>query len=71
MGETRIGQGKDAAKQYLKDNPEVAEKLEAEIRANAYKLMGKQVSPKAAEKASRTAAPGEAPNVSADDFEDD
>ena len=29
MGETRIGQGRDAAKKYLMDNPEVAEKLEA------------------------------------------
>ena len=39
MGETRIGQGRDNAKQYLKSNPEVAAKLEADIRANADKLM--------------------------------
>ncbi len=32
MGEVRIGQGRDAAKQYLRDNPEVAEKLDADIR---------------------------------------
>ncbi len=32
---TRIGQGKDNAKQYLKDNPEMAADLEAKIRANA------------------------------------
>ena len=25
MGETRMGQGKDAAKQYLRDNPEICE----------------------------------------------
>ena len=31
MGETRLGQGRDAAKQYLKDNPEAADALEAEI----------------------------------------
>ena len=31
-GEIRIGQGRDAAKQYLKDNPEFAGKLEADIR---------------------------------------
>ena len=31
MGETRLGQGRDAAKQYLKDNPEVADNLEAAI----------------------------------------
>jgi recombination protein RecA len=31
-GETRIGQGRDAAKQVLTDNPELAEELEAKIR---------------------------------------
>ena len=41
MGETRIGQGKDAAKQYLMDNPDVAEQVETQIRANAEVLMGK------------------------------
>ena len=46
MGETRIGQGRDAARQYLKDNPEVSQKLEEDIRANAYKLMpGKPSAP--------------------------
>ena len=39
MGETRIGQGRDNAKQYFKQNPEAAKKLEEEIRANSYKLM--------------------------------
>ncbi|MBQ9721107.1 MAG: recombinase RecA, partial [Oscillospiraceae bacterium] len=62
MGETRIGQGRDAAKQYLKDNPEIADKLEADIRANFDKLMtGQQrIAAKAA---------GRAVDVSADDFE--
>ncbi|MBF0168888.1 MAG: recombinase RecA [Alphaproteobacteria bacterium] len=32
---TRIGQGRENAKQYLKDNPKVAEEIEAAIRANA------------------------------------
>ena len=32
IGETRIGQGRENAKQYLRDNPEVSEKLEADIR---------------------------------------
>ena len=40
MGEERIGQGRDAVKQYLKDNPEVCDRVEAEIRANAWKLLG-------------------------------
>ena len=62
MGETRIGQGRDAAKQYLRDNPEIAAKLEADIRANFDKLMtGQQrIAAKAA---------GRAVDVSADDFE--
>jgi recombination protein RecA len=32
---TRIGQGREQAKAYLKNNPEAAEKIEAAIRANA------------------------------------
>ncbi|MGE0754131.1 MAG: recombinase RecA [Alphaproteobacteria bacterium] len=31
----RIGQGKENARQYLKDNPSVADEIEAKIRANA------------------------------------
>ncbi|HEX6956631.1 MAG TPA: recombinase RecA [Ferrovibrio sp.] len=31
----RIGQGREAAKQFLKENPEVANKIEAAIKANA------------------------------------
>ena len=42
MGETRIGQGRDNAKQFLRDNPDIAKKLEEEIRANAYKLLSPQ-----------------------------
>ena len=63
MGDMRIGQGRDAARAYLRDNPEVAEKVEAEIRANAFKLMSKQ-----SQVAARAA--GLAVDVSADDFED-
>ena len=47
----------------MQDNPEVADKIEAEIRANAYKLM-----PSQAKVAARAA--GRAVDVSADDFED-
>ena len=62
MGETRIGQGRDSAKQYLRDNPEIAAKLEADIRRDFHKLMSNQ---------SRIAAraAGRAVDVSADDFE--
>ncbi len=31
----RIGQGREAAKQFLKDNPEIAQTIEADIRRNA------------------------------------
>ena len=65
MGETRIGQGRDAAKKYLQDNPEVAEKLEADIRANFDKLMSNQSRIAAAK------AAGRAVDVSADDFKDE
>jgi len=63
MGDMRIGQGRDAARMYLKENPDIAEQVEAEVRANAFKLMSKQsqIAAKAA---------GRAVDVAADDFED-
>ena len=63
MGETRLGQGRDAAKQYLRDNPQVADGLETAIRRDFFKLMGtqSQIAAKAA---------GRAVDVSADDFDD-
>ena len=67
MGDLRIGQGRDAARQYLKDNPDVAEKVEAEVRANAYKLMGMKNGK--ADKPEKKSA-GQAVDVSADDFVD-
>ena len=42
MGEVRIGQGRDAAKKYLEENPDIAADVEAQIRANFDKLMGNQ-----------------------------
>ena len=63
MGETRIGQGRDSAKQYLRDNPEVAEKLESDIRRDFHKLMSNQ-----SKVAARAA--GRAVDVAADDFDD-
>ena len=63
MGELRLGQGRDAAKQYFRDHPEEADKLETAVRENFHKLMGSQ---------SRVAAKaaGRAVDVSADDFDD-
>ena len=64
MGEMRIGQGRDAVKAYLQANPEFADKVEAEIRANSFKLMSKQsqIAAKAA---------GRAVDVAADDFDEE
>ena len=63
MGELRLGQGRDAAKQYLRDNPDLADELEAKIRANSFKLLSKQ-----GQAAARAA--GRAVDISADDFKD-
>ena len=41
MGETRIGQGKDAVKQFFQDNPEIADEIEGKIRAAADAAMKK------------------------------
>ena len=64
MGELRLGQGRDAAKQYFRDHPDEAAKLETAVRENFHKLMGSQ---------SRVAAKsaGRAVDVSADDFDDE
>ena len=61
VGETRI-QGRDGVKQYLKDNPEVCDEIEAKIRQNAVKLMSPQA------KIAAQAA-GRAVDISAEDFE--
>jgi len=64
MGEIRIGQGRDAAKAYLRNNPEAAVQLEESIRKNFDKLMSSQ-----SKIAARAA--GRAVDVSADDFNDE
>ena len=71
LGDERIGQGRDNAKNYFRDNPEEAEKLEAAIRAEAMKAQEER----AAKRAGRSAAPATAAtaavNISAEDFDDD
>lgn len=61
MNDERIGQGRDFVKNYLQENPEIADEVEAKIRENLYKTQNKRAA-KAAEKAV---------NVSADDFSDE
>ena len=64
MGEERIGQGANAVKDYLISNPDIAEKVEAEVRENLWKL--NSAAPKAPAKAAEKAVA-----VSADDFDDE
>ena len=56
-------QGKDSVKDYLKANPEIASRIEEQIKANFFKLMSPQ------SKAAAVAA-GRAVSVTAEDFED-
>ena len=64
MGDERIGQGKDSVKAFLQSNTDIAEKVEAQVRENLWKLNGG--APKAAAKAAEKAVA-----VSADDFDDE
>ena len=57
-GETRLGQGRDNAKNYFVDHPEVAEEIEAQVRANADKLIAKKKPAKAAKKDAADEAEG-------------
>jgi recombination protein RecA len=72
IGDDRIGQGRDNAKGYLRDNPDQAEALEAAIRAE----VARQQEEKAAKRAGRApagppTAASPAVNISAEDFDDD
>ena len=64
-GDMRLGQGRDNAKQFLKEHPEVAGEIEKIVRANADRLLaaGKKGSVKPLDPSEiiRPAAPGEAP----------
>ena len=63
MGDERIGQGKDSVKNFLQQNPEIAEQVEAQVRENLWKLQGGAKAP--AKAAERPVA------ISADDFDDE
>ena len=63
MGETRLGQGRDAVKVYLQQNPELAADIEQQIRDNSFRLMSRQSQIAAM-------AAGRAVDISADEFED-
>ena len=64
IGDERIGQGRDNAKLYLQEHPDVADRIEQEVRDNMWKLQGSR--------AKLPIAPAaKAVNVSADDFNDE
>ena len=63
MGDERIGQGKDSVKNFLQQNPEIAQQVEAQVRENLWKMQGGAKAP--AKAAERPIA------ISADDFDDE
>ena len=64
-------QGRDGVKEFLNTHPEVCDKIEQEIRDNAYKLLSPQAM-KAAQVSGRAgAAPAPGVDVSAVDFDED
>ncbi len=77
--DTRIGQGRDNAKLFLRENPDVAEELEKKIRENFDKLREMDSKVSKPKKTAAAAAKDEEPeqpvkpavslDVSADDFE--
>jgi len=62
MGDERIGQGKDSVKAFLQNNPDIAEDVEAQVRANLIQGSASKTPAKAAERPVL---------VSADDFDDE
>ena len=62
MGDERIGQGKDSVKSFLMANPDIAEKVEEQVRANLIQNNAVREPARAAE---RPIA------ISADDFDDE
>ena len=62
MGDERIGQGKDSVKNFLMNNPDIAEEVETKVRQNLLAGTGSRAAARAAE---RPVA------VSADDFDDE
>ena len=70
IGDERIGQGRDNAKNYLRDNPDAAEALEAAIRREAQKEQTEKLQKRMGGAAAPATAATKAVDVSADDFDD-
>ena len=64
---TRIGQGRDNAKNFLRDNPDIFEEISELVRQNADKLYAKSIkggsAPKPVEKAEEEESPEQAENT--------
>ena len=64
---TRIGQGRDNAKNFLRDNPDIFEEISELVRQNADKLYAKSIkggsAPKPVEKAEEEESPEQAENA--------
>ena len=70
IGDERIGQGRDNAKLFLRDNPETAEALEAAIR-EAFEKQAEEKKQKRSGNTAPAAKAAAAVNISADDFDDE
>ncbi len=64
MGDERIGQGRDSVKQFFLHHPEIADQVEAQIRAKLYERQASRAKV-------QLQAATKAVDVSADDFGDD
>jgi len=71
IGDERIGQGRDNAKQYLKDNPDTAAKVEKLIREAIKEDPSVLTKAKAGKTITRVTPASKPVDVSADDFEAD
>ena len=68
MDSERIGQGKDSVKKYLRENPEIAERVEEQVRSRLREMSRNPLAertPEPAERADRATV------VSAEDFDDE
>ncbi|MBQ2144827.1 MAG: recombinase RecA [Oscillospiraceae bacterium] len=68
MDSERIGQGKDSVKKYLRENPEIAERVEEQVRSRLREMNRNPLAertPEPAERADRATV------VSAEDFDDE
>lgn len=63
IGDERIGQGRDNAKQYIQNHPELADELEAKVRAHLAEVQNQRSKP-----AAKPA--GKAVDISAEDFDE-